>query len=87
MHSVFRAEVDALGNVNLATEKSYLNGELVDWGTPGSVRLDVVEGPLDSPTAIYDLKTGSARLTRARIAQIQKHVPGGASVPVHMVRP
>jgi hypothetical protein len=86
-HSEFETEVNALGNANLSTEVSYLNGLVVLRGTAGSVRLDVVEGPLDAPTAVYDLKTGSATLSPARIQQIQAHVPGGNNVPVLLVRP
>ena len=67
VHSAFEAEVNALGNANLATEQSYLNGAWVRRGTPGSIRVDVVVGPVTSPPAIYDLKTGSARLTPSRI--------------------
>ena len=66
VHSAFKAEVEALGNANLRTEVSYLNGEVVRYGTPGSVRLDVVEYAADGRTilGVYDLKTGSAMLTR-----------------------
>jgi hypothetical protein len=53
----------------LSTEVSHLNGALVTYGTPGSVKLDVVEGDLLVPTAVYDLKTGSATLAAARGAQ------------------
>jgi len=87
VHSAFEAEVNALGDANLATEQSYLNGNLVSQGTPGSVRLDVVEGPLDAPTCCYDLKTGSATLTPGRIGQIQANIPGGANVPVVQITP
>jgi hypothetical protein len=86
VHRAFEAEVRGLGNANLATEQSYLNGRLVPRGTPGSVRVDVVEGPLTAPTKIYDLKTGGAKLNSSRIEQIQQHVPGGSSVPVIEVR-
>jgi hypothetical protein len=86
VHSAFQDEVDALGNLDLATEQSYLNGSLVPRGTPGSVRLDVVQGPLDNPTAVFDLKTGSATLTPARIQQIQSHLPDN-SVPVFQIKP
>ncbi len=68
-------------------ENSKCHFSRTDPFAPGSVRLDVVEGPLDAPTAIYDLKTGSAALTPARIQQIQSHIPGGSSVPVYTVRP
>jgi len=41
----------------------------------------MVCSPLESPTTIYDLKTGSASLTPARIAEIQSHLPDGINVP------
>jgi RHS repeat-associated protein len=86
VHTAFEAEVQGL-NQGLSTEISYLNGREVLRGTPGSVRLDVVNGPRDAPISIFDLKTGGAQLTPARIQQIQSHVPGGANVPVLEVRP
>jgi len=46
-----------------------------------------VEGDIYAPRAVYDLKTGSAELTPARIAEIQQHLPGGTSVPVIEVKP
>jgi RHS repeat-associated protein len=87
VHSAFEAEVNALGNPNLSTEVSYLNGKVVSRGTPGSVRIDVIEGPRANPTAAYDLKTGQAGLSPSRVQQIQSHLPGGNKVPVHEVRP
>jgi RHS repeat-associated protein len=87
VHSAFKAEVDALGQTDLHTEVSYLNCVPVKYGTPNSVRLDAVEGSITQPITIYDLKTGSATLTPARIQQIQTNVPGGASVPIREVRP
>ncbi len=88
VHSEFKAQVDALGRSDLHTEVSYKNGRVVPYGTKGSVRLDVVEGGETSPTAIYDLKTGSASLTQARIQQIKSHLPAGYQyVPVSEVRP
>ena len=87
VHSEFADLVEGLGNSNLSTEVSYLGGKVVPYGTSGSVRLDVVEGPLDAPTAAYDLKTGSAALTPARITQIQGELPGGSNVPVREIRP
>jgi hypothetical protein len=87
VHSEFQSEVQALGRSDLATEVSYLNGQVVQGNPKGSVRLDVVEGPLDAPKAIYDLKTGSAQLTPDRISQIQSHLPPGfQKVPVHEIR-
>ena len=40
-HAVFTVEVNALQNKTLATEVSYLNGEIVPYGTRGSIRFDV----------------------------------------------
>ena len=86
-HSAFRAEVEALGRTDLATEVSYLNGRVVPYGTRGSVRLDVVQGPLDAPTAVFDFKTGSASLSPGRIQQIQQHLPSSAQgIPVSEIR-
>jgi RHS repeat-associated protein len=88
VHSAFAEEVAALGRSDLFSEVSYLNGQVVPYGTPGSVRLDVVVGSPSAPTAIWDLKTGSAALTPARVAQIQSHLPPGfQNVPVLEVRP
>jgi hypothetical protein len=86
VHTAFEAEVHTLDR-GLSTEISYLNGQVVPRGTPGSVRLDVVDGPLNVPVSVFDLKTGSARLTPTRIQQIQSHIPNGENVPVLPVRP
>ncbi|WP_428263333.1 hypothetical protein [Haliangium sp.] len=87
VHTAFKAEVDALGKSNLRTEVSYLGGELVKYGKKGSVRLDVVEGPLNAPTAVFDLKTGGARLTPQRVEQIRRHLPKGSrDIPVLEIR-
>ena len=85
VHSAFEEEVAALGR-DVHTEVSYLNGRVVPRGTMGSVRLDLVKGPLGAPTAVYDLKTGGAALTLKRIRQIQSYIPGGRQVPVIEVR-
>jgi RHS repeat-associated protein len=87
VHSEFADLVDGLGNSNLSTEVSYKGGQVVDYGTPGSIRADVVEGPVDAPTAIYDLKTGNATLTPTRTTQIQNELPGGSNVPVKEIKP
>jgi hypothetical protein len=88
VHSAFADEVAALGRSDLFSEVSYLNGQVVPYGTSGSVRLDVVVGSPGAPTAIWDLKTGSAAPSPSRIAQIQSHLPPGfQNVPVLEVRP
>ncbi len=88
VHSAFGSEINAVGRSDLSSEVSYLNGRVVPYATRGSVRLDVVEGSLNSPTAIYDLKTGSASLSPDRIAQIRANLPAGfQNIPVLEVRP
>jgi RHS repeat-associated protein len=87
VHSEFSDLVEALGNPNLFTEQSYLNGQPVSYGTPGSIRIDVGEGTINAPTGVYDLKTGSATLTPKRVEQIQSHLPNGSNVPVTEIRP
>jgi RHS repeat-associated protein len=88
VHAQFKDILDALGRGDLHTEVSYLGGREVAYGTKGSVRLDVVVGSKDKPLAIYDLKTGSAKLTASRIAQIRQHLPPNyRNIPILEVRP
>ena len=89
-HSLFEKEVKAIYGEDglIKTEKSFLNGKPVDRGTPGSVRVDVVEYNLDgSVKAVYDLKTGSATLNEARKEQIRKALDIPESVPIMAVKP
>jgi RHS repeat-associated protein len=86
VHMAFRNEVRALGTPDVQAEVSFLNGRVVDYGTPGSVRLDAVEfGANGQVLNVFDLKTGSATLTPQRILQIQQQV--GSPVPVNLLRP
>ena len=88
VHAEFAAEIESLGNSNLTTEQSYRNEQVVNYGERGSVRLDVVEGDINAPEAVYDLKTGGATLTEGRIAQIRANLPEGyQDIPVIEIRP
>lgn len=51
------------------------------------MEVDVVVGNKSAPEAIYDLKTGSAKLTPSRIAQLRQHVPNGDNIPVIELKP
>lgn len=65
---------------------NYLDGAEVPYGTPGSIRIDVGQYDANGQIqAVFDLKTGSATLTPARIQQIQQAVGGQA--PVTIIRP
>lgn len=88
VHAAFANQIRALGRADLHPEVSYLNGRVVPYGTKGAVRLDVVEGDRLAPKAIFDLKTGGAKLTTARITQIRQHLPSGSKgVSISEVRP
>lgn len=76
----------------LTTEQSYLEG--VHLGTKlnlkGSVRLDVVEGNLLSPSAIYDFKftiNPYPTISPARLDKIRREVGIGPSVPIEAIHP
>jgi RHS repeat-associated protein len=87
VHSAFRGEIEAIDCSGLSPEVSYKGGDVVPPGTRGSVRVDVVQGPVDRPLRIYDLKTGRARLTPRRIQQIRRHLPQGyQNIPIEEVR-
>jgi hypothetical protein len=74
------------GDRGLSTEVPYLNGQANVAGK-GSIRLDVVEGPLDNPKAIFDYKFGGAKLTPERILQIRQVGQFGPEVPITAVHP
>ncbi len=77
------------GDRGLTTEVRFLNGQPWQAGDPlrGSIRLDVVEGPLGNPTQVRDYKYGDAQLTQARIDQIRTGAGIGPNVPIDAVRP
>lgn len=84
-HAVFAAEVNALQNKTLATEVSYLNGEIVPYGTRGSIRFDVLQYNQNGiPIAAWDFKTGTVTLTTARIEQMQER--SGLFIPICIIK-
>jgi RHS repeat-associated protein len=87
VHSEFKRLLEALRIHNLYPEKPYLLGEFQKSNRKGSVRFDVVYGPLKNPWIIWDLKTGQARLTSSRILQMRKHLPYNSNPSINLVRP
>ncbi len=84
-HTAFASEVGKLGNSNLRTEVSFLNGSEVSYGTKGSIRFDVMQFGADGiPIAAWDFKTGAAVLTEYRIAQMQAQ--SGLNIPIFMIK-
>jgi hypothetical protein len=88
VHKIFAEIVEAMGRTDLEPEVSYLNHRRVNTGTPGSIRADVVLGSPDNPIAIFDLKTGSATLTSARILEIRSQLPiSSQNIPIIQIGP
>ena len=76
-HSFITNNVRSLGNYYLRAEVSFLNGQVVHYGTAGSIRFDVVFGVKNAagefvPLMAWDYKSGAATLTQARISHMQK---------------
>jgi hypothetical protein len=78
-------------NVNFRAEVSILKSNLDDYGTRGSVRVDVLERVDTNTVCVYDIKTGRARLSRPRIDEIAFNVnrlyPGTSRLLIIETRP
>lgn len=74
------------GDRGLNTEIRYLDG-VPNQGGLGSIRLDVVEGDLLNPSAIFDYKFGRSGLSPARIDQIRGVGGFADDVPIWEIRP
>ena len=84
-HTIFSRNVIGLGDSSLRTEVSFLNGIEMEYGTKGSIRFDVMQ--VDSngvPICAWDYKTGTARLTEARIRDMLEK--SGLSIPIFEIR-
>lgn len=79
------------GNFDHVGEVSYLNGNVVRYGTKGSLRVDIVVGNPDRPEQVREYKTGSNatnRLSMERVYGIRKHLPKDyAHIPIRELRP
>ena len=71
-------------------EHSFNQGDSAIYGEPGSIRTDVVRrNEVGDIMAIYDVKTGNAGLTSARVREIREKTGTTASVPIielHVLR-
>jgi RHS repeat-associated protein len=77
VHTAFAILVQKTGRDDFHIERSFDLDGFAKYGAAGSIRTDVILGPsATSPVAIYDLKTGKARLTEQRASQIRKYFPG-----------
>jgi hypothetical protein len=89
VHSVFGADVkrqNIAGIGREGVEQSFSLRDTADYGLDGSIRTDVVlrdpESPNSRPIAIWDVKTGGARLSGSRVTEIRDQVGVGTDVPV-----
>jgi hypothetical protein len=73
---------------SVRTERSFLDGVEYDYSPSGSIRVDaIMYDATGKPVAIYDLKTGGAELTPARIAEIRAQLPDNLKdVPIKEIR-
>ena len=88
-HSLFAkkvAELDLPGIGQDGIEQSWESGTLIERIISGSKRTDIyLKNEFGRPIAIYDLKTGNAQLTPARIQELRDAV-GAGDIPVIELR-
>jgi hypothetical protein len=89
VHLEFGRRVEELnipGIRDKGVEQSFSLGEGARYGLEGSVRTDVVLRDREGiPIAVYDLKTGNARLTPSRVREIRDAL-GRPNIPVIELR-
>ena len=67
-------------------EQSFNLGELARYGAANSIRTDIfLRDKFGEPLAIYDVKTGNARLSRARVRELLEHV-GREDNPIPVIQ-
>ncbi|MBE6572475.1 MAG: hypothetical protein E7656_09535 [Ruminococcaceae bacterium] len=88
-HREFEEIIKGSGRTKLKTEASFdkLTGKIDDYGKKGTLRLDVVEyDDAGKIIAVYDLKTGSAKLSQKRIQEIRDMFER-TDLPVYEIKP
>lgn len=80
VHSIVKQLVDERNDPSFRAERSFLKslyegeGGEVRYGAPGSLRVDIYEQRPDGTVCVYDIKTGGAKLTPDRMAEIAKTI-------------
>jgi len=86
VHGDFGARVKTEGIPGMKpndVEQSFLGGIEEPYGKQGSIRTDVIlRNDVGDPIAIYDVKTGDAALTAARVRELRSHAAVGLEVPI-----
>ena len=79
-------ELNIPGIRTQGVEQSFSLGDVVRYGLDGSIRTDVVlRDRSGTPIAVYDLKTGNAKLSASRVQEIRDAV-GVRDIPVIELR-
>lgn len=88
-HLEFAKRVKALNIPGIreeGVEQSFSLGDAARYGAAGSIRTDIVLRDRSGiPIAVYDLKTGNAKLTPSRVREIRDGV-GRPNIPVIELR-
>lgn len=76
VHSLIKDEIDVMGDPNLRAEISHIKGieDAQDYGSKGSVRVDVLERRDKETVCVYDIKTGRSGLSASRFREIASSV-------------
>lgn len=85
IHFEFAETLHRANLPGVAVEVSFLKGEEVSYGTPESVRVDVLlreQGGAGPVKAAWDVKTGDARLRTGRAAEIRAEFRLSREIPV-----
>ena len=87
IHVAFANAVRALNLPGVEVEQSFIWGNVVTYGLEDSIRTDVVlRVETGEGIAIWDVKTGGARLSKSRIKELRAMVPGGDKAKVFVLR-
>lgn len=95
-HKELEKLINGRGEAHLHAEVSRVKGRWADadYGTKGSVRIDVLEYAGEGTVCVYDIKTGksrSSRLSPARMRELAENAldayPGTQRIVVTEVRP
>ena len=86
VHVAFAMRVKTAGIPGIGyrdVEQSFLDGEITSHGRQLSIRTDVIlRNVTGEVLAIYDVKTGNARLSAARVRELRTKTDVGSNVPV-----
>jgi len=79
VHSEFNKGIDKMNKKGYPVhgEKSFKGRKQERYGKKGSVRPDVIVGDPKKPSAVFDLKTGNAKITKKQQQKLDDNMPLG----------